>query len=222
MMNKFIPLLVILSMVLLFALAPELDLIISSLFFDSATMSFTYSESLIIKSLFFLIHITLALFVLAVAVSGLKKLKQFKSLHPKYYKPEIFIGLTASLGPGLFVHEFLKKFVGRPRPLEIQNFGGNSFFQKVFETSNQCVESCSFVSGHSSIGFIFMTLAFVSADKDRNKFLILGVLLGLFFGLIRIIQGAHFASDVVFAGVVVYITALLLDFIIKPRTPIIK
>lgn len=209
-------------MVVLFTAFPQIDLTISSLFFDTSKMSFIYSESLFVKVLFVLIQTTLVLFVLGVCFSGLKKLLRTKSIHPKHYKPEIFIGLTASLGPGLFVHEFLKKYIGRPRPVDIQEFGGNSFFQKAFEVSNQCVESCSFVSGHSSIGFIFMTLAFVLPKKHSCKFLVTGVLLGLFFGLIRIIQGAHFASDVVFAGVVVYMTAVLLEFIIKPRTPIIK
>lgn len=222
MQNKIFSSLAIIFLVILFKVYPNIDLYISSLFYNSSEIKFSYADSFLIKVFFILIQSTLVIFVLGVCVSGLKKLKEHKSINPKHYRPELFIGLTAALGPGLFVHEFLKSFVGRPRPIDIENFGGSVMFQRAFEISNQCVESCSFVSGHSSIGFIFMTLAFVVDKKNKNKFLLLGIILGLLFGLVRIIQGAHFASDVVFAGVIVYITAALLDLIIKPQAKITK
>ena len=118
-MNKILPLLIISGLVVLFQTYPEMDLSISSLFYDSETQSFKYADYIFVKILFFLIQATLVCFALGICFSGLKKLLKYKSVNPKFYRPELFIGLTAVIGPGLFVHEFLKKFVGRPRPQDI-------------------------------------------------------------------------------------------------------
>ena len=62
------------------------------------------------------------------------------------------------------------------------------------------------MSGHAAIGFWF--LVFGWALQQRRWFAI-GVMIGLLVGGFRVIQGAHFLSDVVFAFWVVYFTGLL-------------
>ncbi|RMG33381.1 MAG: phosphatase PAP2 family protein [Gammaproteobacteria bacterium] len=119
----------------------------------------------------------------------------------------LFLFLVLAIGPGLLVNEVFKAESGRARPSTVEQFGGDRHFTPAFEPSDQCASNCSFVSGHAGMGFFFLALAWVL--KDRRWFY-WGALLGAVVGLGRILQGAHFLSDVIFGYPVVFVTALLL------------
>jgi lipid A 4'-phosphatase len=133
-------------------------------------------------------------------------------------KELLFLLFTLLLGPGIIVHYGFKDHWGRARPVQVQEFGGMKTFSPALLPSNQCEENCSLPSGHAAIGFYFLSLAFVL--KGRRKILSnsIGVVAGLGIGLVRILQGGHFLSDVLFSGVVVYVTAYLLHWIIFRKT----
>ncbi len=116
-----------------------------------------------------------------------------------------FFALTSlALGPGLLVNG-LKAISGRPRPWQIDVFGGEANFVPAWRFDDACVSNCSFVSGHASVGFaIFWILAWLDA-KRRDRWLVLGMLGGLWVGLGRMLQGGHFPSDVVWSGWLVYV-----------------
>ena len=119
----------------------------------------------------------------------------------------LFLFLVMGLGPGLLVNEVFKAESGRARPATVQAFGGERVFTPAFEPSDQCRSNCSFVSGHAAMGFFFLAFAWVLRDR---RWLYWGAAIGLLVGLGRIMQGAHFLSDVLFGYPVVYLTALLL------------
>lgn len=119
----------------------------------------------------------------------------------------LFLFLVMALGPGLLVNEVFKAESGRARPATVQAFGGERVFTPAFEPSDQCRSNCSFVSGHAAMGFFFLAFAWVLRDR---RWLYWGAAIGLLVGLGRIMQGAHFLSDVLFGYPVVYLTALLL------------
>lgn len=112
----------------------------------------------------------------------------------------MFMLIVLVLGPGLIVSA-LKDTTGRPRPSEIIEFGGDRTFQSAFEVSQECERNCSFVSGHASIAFYFICIAWVARDR---RWLWAGIILGMLVGTGRIVQGSHFLSDVVFSFWVVY------------------
>ncbi len=119
----------------------------------------------------------------------------------------LFLFLVMAVGPGLLVNEVFKAESGRARPATVQAFGGERTFTPAFEPSDQCRSNCSFVSGHAAMGFFFLALAWPLRDR---RWLYWGGIIGLLVGLGRVMQGAHFLSDVLFGYPIVYVAALLL------------
>ena len=122
-------------------------------------------------------------------------------------KVEVEQQAVGRIGPGLLVNEVFKAESGRARPATVQQFEGTRQFTPAFEPSDQCSSNCSFVSGHAAMGFFFLAFAWVLRDR---RWLYWGAAIGLLVGLGRMMQGAHFLSDVLFGYPVVYLTALLL------------
>jgi len=127
----------------------------------------------------------------------------------------LFLLLVALIGPLLLVNGVFKEHWGRARPSQVVEFGGTKQFTRAAVPTDQCARNCSFVSGHASVGFYFLALAFVW-PRRRMLWLALGTGAGLLIGLVRIVQGGHFLSDVLFAGIVVYLTARGLAALMHP------
>ena len=107
--------------------------------------------------------------------------------------------LVAFLGNGLLVHEALKNQVGRPRPSQVQEMGGAVPFVPALQVSQSCARNCSFVSGHAALGFGFIAFGMWASGQGRRRWMLTGLLMGSTIGLVRIVQGGHFLSDIVFA-----------------------
>ena len=126
----------------------------------------------------------------------------------------LFLVLVVTLGPGLIANSVLKDNWERPRPLHIVEFGGPNQFTPVLERSGQCDHNCSFVSGEASsvfaLGFALAMLV------RRRRAILMGATLGAgaLIGFIRIGEGGHFLSDVVFAGVFMALTVALLHWVV--------
>lgn len=121
---------------------------------------------------------------------------------------------TLIVGPGLVANVLLKDQMGRARPSQTEMFGGTKVFTPPLVATNQCEKNCSFVSGEASSMFaVFFGLAMVAGTRAR-ALVAAGIALGSFAGLIRMSQGAHFLSDVVFAGIFMALTAALMRILI--------
>ena len=119
-----------------------------------------------------------------------------------------FLWFALALGPGLLVNVLLKVEVERPRPSQVVEFGGPQAFVPAFAVPPPDAYGASFVSGHAAIAFWLGALAWVF-PRRRRAWLIAGLGAGALMGATRMSAGAHFLSDVVFAGVAVYLTAAL-------------
>ena len=117
--------------------------------------------------------------------------------------------LVVVLGVGLFVHEGLKNRMGRPRPEQMVQMGGQADYVPIYTVSQACQSNCSFVSGHAAIGFSVMGLGMWAPLSRRRRWWLAGMALGFGIGYVRIAQGGHFLSDIVFAGLTVWASALL-------------
>lgn len=114
-----------------------------------------------------------------------------------------YLAATAAIGPGLLVESLLKPYWGRARPKDIVPFGGEHAYTPPFAMVDECARNCSFVSGHAAIAFWVTAYAFLLPREWRAAGLWTGAGFGLAVGAVRVAQGAHFASDVAAAGLMV-------------------
>lgn len=134
-----------------------------------------------------------------------------------YRKIGIFLILFLLVGPGMVVNTLFKDHWGRPRPADIENFGGAASYQPFWQPGEPG-QGKSFPSGHASVGFfIFAPFFFLRHNQRRlaNLFLALGIAYGLLMGTGRIVQGGHFLSDVIWSGGFTYLSGLTLSYLLK-------
>jgi membrane-associated PAP2 superfamily phosphatase len=128
----------------------------------------------------------------------------------RWRKVALFFVLVMAVGPGLVVNAIFKDHWGRPRPNECRVFGGERAYRRVWE-KGPAHSNDSFPCGHASMGFYFVAPWFL-LRKRRLKwaisFLALGLVWGSVIGLGRVMQGKHFASDVVWSAGFVYLIGL--------------
>lgn len=108
------------------------------------------------------------------------------------------------LGLWLAINAGLKEHWGRPRPSDTTLFGGPHVYQPVWKPSALCDRNCSFVSGHAGTGFALMAVGLAAAPATRRRWFWVGIGAGTLFGLARVAQGAHFASDVLFSALTLW------------------
>jgi lipid A 4'-phosphatase len=134
-----------------------------------------------------------------IALAGLCRSLISRTRHPHHRKYMVIL-LTAVLGAGILINAVLKPYWGRPRPTQVMEFAGELEYRPVFQPGTPG-KGRSFPCGHSTMGFIFVTL-FVF--RKTSPLVGYG---GLFFGLVyggllslgRSLQGAHFISDSVWS-----------------------
>lgn len=132
-------------------------------------------------------------------------------------KYTVFTILFLALGPGLLVNLFLKEEFGRARPREIIEFGGQQHFTEFWQPGTAGTNS-SFPSGHAAIAFASIAPWFIFREKRRTVariFLYAGLLFGVLVGIARILQGAHFVSDILWAGGLVYLVGSFLALLMN-------
>lgn len=142
-----------------------------------------------------------ALFVL---LSGYRT----QSKYTRYRKLVSYLVLVLIIGPGLLVNSILKDNWVRPRPRDTVQFGGKYSYEAplVYDASSN---GKSFPCGHATMGFYFFALAFVLSVFKKHLFpvfLVFGIFYGAIIGWVRMMQGGHFLSDVLWAGALVYLT----------------
>lgn len=114
------------------------------------------------------------------------------------------------VGPGIVANLIFKDNMGRARPRDVIEFGGARAFTPPLVPSHECPRNCSFVSGEASAMFApFFALALL-LPQFRRSLLGAGIAMGLLAGAVRIVQGAHFLSDILFAGIFMALTVGLL------------
>jgi lipid A 4'-phosphatase len=121
----------------------------------------------------------------------------------------LFLAICLAIGPGLVTNVILKDHWGRARPKQVVEFGGAKEFTPPLIPSDQCASNCSFVSGEAASIFMPFYAAGLVAPQFAVVLLAAGTLAGFAAGLVRMSQGAHFLSDVIFAGVFMALTAAM-------------
>ncbi|MDC3021834.1 phosphatase PAP2 family protein [Pelagibacteraceae bacterium] len=188
--------------------SPSLDLYISSLFYlgDSQFLVNTHYYISIFFREVLLPFILLYILVLPV-VGRFTKIDNI-FFNYKFNVKEIFLLWGSQVIIVLiFVNFVLKNFWGRARPNDVLELGGKEIFSPWYEMSNTCLTNCSFVSGDASVGFSIIILYLIT---KKIIFLYASIISGFLLGLIRIVAGGHFLSDIFFAGFFIVILNIIL------------
>ncbi len=208
---------------LLFGLYPQLDLAIARLFFDvEPVQHFTFTWHLspalmtVRNNVLWISTVLVAPAVAALVVKLI--LPRRKSLMSG--RAILFLIATLALGPGLMVNVVLKDHWGRPRPIDVTQFNGEQQFVAWWNPRGDCPKNCSFVSG--DVSGMAWTFAPAALAPPQWRALAYGAALALTAGmaLARIMAGAHFFTDTVFAGVFTFLIIWLMHGLIYrwPRT----
>lgn len=197
---------------------PQIDLALSAIFFRAKDAGFApemsgfwLSHSAILASFYWAIDVISRI---ALVGSGLVLIWYLVRKNAKgFYAAVVLLSLIA--GPMLAVNAGLKESWGRARPRDVVEFGGTHKFTPAWVVSDQCVHNCAFTSGHAAAGFSICIGFFVSR---RKIWLNGGLLFGGLVSLSRMMNGAHFFSDVLFSFFVVFISAAIIAWLLAALT----
>jgi membrane-associated PAP2 superfamily phosphatase len=128
-----------------------------------------------------------------------------------YRRACLLLVLAVALGPGVLVNGLLKPFWGRPRPRHIEQFAGTQAYRPWWQPGGPGAGE-SFPSGHAAMGYVLLAGAVLVSHGRRvwlGRLALGGALAyGTLVGIARVVQGGHFASDVVWSGLLMYLTVL--------------
>jgi lipid A 4'-phosphatase len=188
-----------------FAVWPQLDLDIGGLFYNPATHAFTawYSDRAEYARDAASLLITLLVAPAFFAIVG-------KFLVPRRPmliagRAALFLIVTLALGPGVLTNGILKQHSARMRPFDVAALGGKERFTPWWDFRGPCPENCSFVAGEASGAFWTLAPAALAPPQWRPLAYGAAIAFGTAVGVLRMAGGAHFFTDVVFAGVFMFL-----------------
>ena len=152
-----------------YAKFPAVDLIVSSRYFDAARGFIHAQDTLVLwlydwtppigrgLALMAGLHAWLAPLI-AMGLSAAGHPEAARRCRGPWRHVSIVFLCAALLGPGLIIEGVFKNTVGRPRPVQIEAFGGTATFQGPFARGDNPEAHRSFCSSHAAAGFALMGL----------------------------------------------------------------
>jgi membrane-associated phospholipid phosphatase len=207
----------ILAASVFFWIFPEVDLAVSGWFYSSGD-GFVLSGNSKLQWLRNSSTWVLSAVVVVIFVRILRDSLNAGLTWPRVRTP-IWLLSGLALGPGLIVNGILKEQWGRPRPIEIDVFGGDAVHQTVWAISDWCDGNCSFVSGEAASAAWLVAAALVTPLPVRLAVTATTLIYAGSLSVSRIAFGGHFISDVVLAWLICGLTfAALYRLIPHTRT----
>jgi membrane-associated PAP2 superfamily phosphatase len=188
---------------------PELDIALAATFFDPARGGFWRSYDPFYLRLRDVFTGMITLVALPAAAALLLKLLRPARPMPIPGRAAVLMLVTLALGPGVVTNLLLKEHWDRPRPIDIAEFGGAEHFRPWWDPGGDCPKNCSFVAGEPSGAFWTLAPALLAPPPWRLPATVAALVFGAVVGLQRLGAGAHFLSDVVFAGVLTFLVIWL-------------
>jgi membrane-associated phospholipid phosphatase len=181
----------------LFALAPELDLAATRMFFRDGGFiaAFTPAGDGLRRAFWDAPYVVLAICLAAYALRRMGRIRRGPD-----GRAVIFLVVTLALGPGLLLNGALKEHTGRPRPVFTDQFGGEWAFRPWYDFRGECDTNCSFASGETGTSAWTLAPALLTPPPARPYAVAVALLLTLATGVLRVAFGGHYLSDVTLAA----------------------
>ncbi len=127
-------------------------------------------------------------------------------IYKKYKNNAIMILICLLIGPGIMVNYVLKDHWGRARPYQV--IRDKEKFTPFWLYMPNKPNNNSFPSGHASIGFFLGAPYLISESRKNKQFhqklgMLISIIGGLIVGVVRILQGGHYVTDVILCGIIV-------------------
>lgn len=136
-------------------------------------------------------------------------------LNPRYAKwkrPAGYLALAIILSTSLV--GLLKAVTNVDCPMDLQGFGGDRPYAGLLDDRLDALPRARcFPSAHASSGYALLALYFVWYERSRRRAVagaLLGMSVGLLFGIAQQARGAHFLSHDVWSACLVWLTCLTL------------
>lgn len=211
----------------IYAVWPRLDLAVSSRFYDASSHSFPLNGQRLpemVRMAVWNLSAVVLIGALVACLAGLVLRRPIAGLPARAWG---FMVALYAVGPGLLVEEGLKSHWGRARPDTVAEFGGAALFTPPWLPADQCLKNCSFVSGEAaggmalalSLGLILLWWRGRLPRGVWQGLALVVALLPLVVSAQRVIAGRHFLSDILFAFLVVALTATILARFLRPLPP---
>jgi lipid A 4'-phosphatase len=194
---------------LIFAIWPELDLWLAAPFFDPARGGFWRSYAPIYLRARDASSWLIAAIAVPAGVALVLKLMRPRRRLLMPGRAVLLMLLTLALAPGILANLVLKEHWGRPRPIDVTEFGGDEHFRAWWDPRGDCPKNCSFIGGEATGAFWTIAAAAAVPLQWRAIAYTGAVAFGCAVGLLRMAAGAHFFTDVAFAAVFAFLVIWL-------------
>lgn len=202
-LRQFTPMLM-LAAILLALEATRFDAIVTGWFYDAAAGGFPlrYNGFLEVVA-----HQWTKMLVVVTACAVIAMLVLSYVIHELARRRRVLLFLALSLTLAPLIIALMKAASARHCPWSLIDYGGFAPHLTLFDLAPAAFASghC-FPAGHASTGFCLLAFYFagraIGNEALARSGLIVGIAAGLILGLGRIAQGAHFASHVLWTGLV--------------------
>jgi membrane-associated PAP2 superfamily phosphatase len=202
---------------LVFGLYPELDLRIAGIFYGYIDINYNFFGLHTYKPMMRTRDAGLWLDIILIAPAIISLAVKLILPRRKIWmsgRAMVFLIATLALAPGLVANVVLKDHWGRSRPIDVAQFGGDEHFVPWWDPRGDCPRNCSFVSGDVAGAFWTMAPAALAPPPWRALAYGAALALGVCMAVMRVMAGAHFASDTIFAGVFTFLIVWLVHGLI--------
>lgn len=210
-MRRIAYVLLFLALLATIAVSPQVDQYLAMATYNPITHNFYGETHLWCKIIYHGVNVAIAILIILplVFLFLAYPIKRLSKPFAKRFALITYVSLI--LGPGLIVNFGLKEHWGRARPNQV--IREHQAFTPMWQYVSNKPSNNSFPSGHASGGF-FLGIPLLAT---RRKKLAVSVSLvgGTLFGLVRLLQGGHYFSDILVAGIVVIAVGLIVTKLVE-------
>jgi len=204
-------LLLFLALIATIAVSPQVDQYLAKLTYNPITNHFYGETQLWCKIIYRGVNVAIAILIILPMVFLFLAYK-IKSLSPTFARRFALITYVSLIvGPGVIVNAGLKQHWGRARPNQV--IREHQAYTPLWQYVANKPSDNSFPSGHAAGGF-FLGIPLL-AMRRKKLAVSVSLLGGALVGLVRLLQGGHYFSDILMAGILVIAVGLIVTKLVE-------